>query len=109
MWYLGFCSSETTTQTKGNTMRIFHNNVICGHADYTHPNKHVCRVSDEDGEESFVATAWDYTTLSTGVRRKLFQVETHDSVLLLDEDGLACLLSTLKRLSECEIELSTCD
>jgi hypothetical protein len=93
-------------QTKGYTMQILHNGVICGHYDFPHDNKHVCEVSDDNGDITFVAIAWMRETFSTGVRRKMMQIETSDGMLTLDEEGAHCLISSLKRLLECDIQLS---
>ena len=90
-------------------MQILHNGVCCGHYDFPHDNKHVVEVSDDNGDITFVAIAWMRETMSTGTQRKFMQVETSDGMLTLDEDGAYCLISALKLLLKCEIELPVHD
>ena len=90
-------------------MQILHNGVCCGHYDFPHNYKHVVEVSDDNGDITFVAIAWMRKTLSTGVQRKMMQVETSDGTLTLDEDGAYCLISALKLLLKCDIELPVHD
>ena len=90
-------------------MQILHNGVCCGHYDFPHDNKHVVEVSDDNGDITFVAIAWMRETMSTGTQRKFMQVETSDGTLTLDEEGAHCLISALKLLLKCEIELPVHD
>lgn len=81
-------------------MRIMHNKMICGHADYAGTNQLTQEVTDEHGHISYVAVVLEHGDK----QGRTYMVSTKDGDLVLDDDGLSCLMSTLKHLSTCEIK-----